>query len=281
MTSKEQPLSAVNPAAAASGAQALFDAAATEFPEPKLPESDLVTLPAGLEKGGKLITTVTVRELNGGDEEKIFRALLSRNPFHLRNTVIECGTVRIGDQDESHTLGLLRELLIGDLDAILFGIYKMTYGALIELKGWACPECGDKSDISFDVNEDIPVKTLADIAEIRFEVPLRKGGVAKVRLPTGDDQSAVGDNPDRTLVERNTVLLQRCIEEVLDSGGRSHSLVAFPGYARQMGIKDRRTILEQIAERQPGPQYTDIKFVHVSCAKEVTLALNLADLFLG
>ncbi len=261
--------------------QSIVEAAKTDFPVAPLPESDLVALPAGLVLDGKLIKTAIVKELNGAAEEKIFRALLSANPFHIRNTIIECGLVRVGDEPEKKTQKILPDLIIGDLDAILLGIYRMTYGDRIEIKGWKCPVCGDTEDIGLDISEDIPVKAMKDISEARFEVELKRGAKAKVRLPNGGDQAAAGDSADRTLIERNTILLQRCIEEVVETTGISKMLLAFPTYAQQMGIKDRHTVIQAIAERQPGPQLTAIKFVHNSCGKEVTLGLDLADLFLG
>jgi hypothetical protein len=276
-----EPLSSTDPQAAAAAIQGIMEAADTEFPEAPVPEDNSVDLPAGLLVNGVLATKAYVRELNGADEEKIFRALVARNLFHLRQTIIECGAVQIGENPKKDTPRLLKQMIIGDLDAILFGIYKMTYGDRVEVKGWICPECADPEDIGFDVSEDIEVKRLVDIADAEFTVELRGGKSAVVRLPIGADQEATGDNPDRTIVERNTILLQRCIVEVIDENGRSKNLAAFPSYAKEMGIKDRRLVISAIAERQPGPQYNSIKFKHVSCGKEVTLGLDLADLFLG
>jgi hypothetical protein len=276
-----EPLSATDPQAAAAAINSIMEAAETEFPDVPVPADNSVDLPAGLLVDGILVTKAYVRELNGADEEKIFRALVARNLFHLRQTIIECGAVQIGDQPQKDTPKLLKQMIIGDLDSILFGIYKMTYGDTVEVKGWICPECGDPENLKIHISEDIEVKRLGDISNAEFDVELRGGKRARVRLPVGADQEATGDNPDRTIVERNTILLQRCIIEVTDENGRSKNLAAFPSYTKQMGIKDRRLVIGAIAERQPGPQYNSIKFKHVSCGKEVTLGLDLADLFLG
>jgi hypothetical protein len=48
---------------------------------------------------------------------------------------------------------------------------------------------------------------------------------------------------------------------------------------RNLGIKDRRDILEEIAKRNPGPQLSEIKKACDTCGLEVELPLTLADLF--
>src|SRR5581483_1970841 len=265
-----QPLSATDPMAAAAGAAAAFDAAAADFPDPVPERPDLVNLPAGLKIGDKIVKTAFVRELNGLAEEQIFRAVLSRNPYHIRATIIGCGARQIGDEPEAETPRLLKQMLIGDLDAIMLGIYRMTYGGEVKVPGWTCPVCGDTEDIGLDVDEDIEVRKLADPSDRFFRVPLRKGGEAMVRLPDAEDQAAAGDDAERTMPERNSIILQRCISEVTDAAGNSKLFVAFPNAARDMGIKDREAVLQAIYERSPGPQYTAIKFTHNSCGKEVT-----------
>lgn len=277
----EEALPVVDPATASAMAEKVRAASLTDFPDAPEPESDLVDLPGGLVVDGRVIRTAQVRELTGAHEEKIFRALSSRNVTHLLNTVLECGTVRLGSEPEKSTPELLKKLVVGDREAILLGIRCMTYDDVVEISGWPCPACEEPTDIKMNLREDVEVKKSGDpAAAMVFDVPLRHGGKASVRLPNGADQEALGEDPKRNVKERETVLLQRCIESIEKPDGTKIMLSAFPSYARAMGIKDRRAVLAAIAERAPGPQYTDIKLTHASCGKEVSLALDLADLFL-
>jgi hypothetical protein len=61
--------------------------------------------------------------------------------------------------------------------------------------------------------------------------------------------------------------------------GSSIHVQAFPGAIAEMNIPDRRKIIEAINDRQPGPRYNVISFVHEECQKEVKLALSMVDLF--
>lgn len=279
----EAPLSSTDVMAAAGAAAAAFESAKTQFPAAPANESDLVDLPGGLVHGEHVYRTAKVKELNGGDEEKISRALMSGNMFHFFSTVLECGVETIGDLSADETRKLLPQLLIGDREALLLGIRCMTYDDTVDVVDWKCPECGEPVNITLSLHDDVKVRKLADPQkETYFDVPLRHGGHATVRLPNGEDQAAVAEKAaDRNLAERNTILLQRCVHEVDQGNGNKIMIAGFPSYVLQMGIKDRRAIIAAIVDRQPGPLYNEIKFNHLSCGNEVTLGLNLADLFLG
>lgn len=278
---EEAPLSTSDPAAAQSAIESIKDAAKEKFPSAPVADPDLVDLPGGLEIDGKWIQQARVRELNGADEEKIFRAFNSGNLMHVMNVVLECGVESFESQSQAATHQLLKEIVIGDREALLLGIRCSTYGDEVEITEWPCPSCEEPVDLNLNLREDVSViKSDEAASNMRFEVPLRKGGKAVVRLPNGEDQEVVGEDPKRNIKERNTIMLQRCISYVEQPNGTKIDFSAFPSYAKQMGALDRENIVKEITKRQPRPKYEDIKFVHDSCGKEVSLALNLADLFL-
>jgi len=273
--------SRTDPVAAAAAAQRLMDAGKEQFPkEPPDTEPDEVDLPGGLIQDGEVIRTATVRELTGEDEEKLYRSLGSKNRFQFMNTLLECGTERIGG--ESATTDLLSKLLIGDREQIILGIRRVTYGNEVTVVNYVCPECEvTTAEITFDISEDVPVRKLGNPREdIEFEVKLRRGAMARVRLPNGADQRVLLEHADATLAERNTFMLQQVMSSITEPNGVIHSLAGEPSLALKMGIADRRTILNEIAERAPGPRYNEITFVHEDCGKEVTLGVDLGDLFL-
>jgi hypothetical protein len=262
----------------------------TPLPEPPAIEQDeIVQLPGGLmiagDGGPKLISSVQVRELTGADEERLAKASASKSAFHFLNTLLECGVARIGDEDPASYPRLLKQMLIGDRDAVIFGIRRMTYGPTLEIQSWlGCPHCGEASDISLDLfnEDDIPVKRLENGVGREFDVDLRRGQVAHARLLTGEDQTAIGEMLDRsTNPERDTFILTHAVTTLTDKDGRSHLITMAPSLMRNLGLQDRRTLLKEITDRQPGPKYSDIKFIHPPCGKEVSMGLTLADLFLG
>lgn len=272
-------------AANAAGAAAM-SAAATKYPDAPAPSPEIVNLPGGLKVGQDFVTTVHVKELDGNAEEALSRAGLPDprtgqvNTFHYLNTLLEQGTVKVGDASPEESKGLLRKLLVGDRDAVLLGIRVITYGKDLEIPQWECPQCGDLSDLVIDLYTDVTVKTLNG-NDASFEVKLNKGAVASVRLPNGEDQQAMSENPKATQAERNTVTLQRCVSTIVDGEGRTHSMAGFPSLARDMTIPDRRKILKEISDRQPGPQFQDVKLTHAACGNEVSLSLGIGDLFLA
>jgi hypothetical protein len=250
-----------------------------DFPEIDEPSADMVELPGGLIEGDDVVREATVRELTGEHEEALARAIASLNPFHYIDTLLVCGTAAIGDEShEAKVKLLLKKLLVGDRDALILGIRSATYGDAIDIPEWQCPECGASSDLSIKLSQ-IETKTIEDPkAEMFFEVPLRKGGSAKVRLANGADQVAVFENLKWTQAERDSRLLSRCVLEIhKDNTARSVQLE--PSLVRNMSIPDRRSIIKELSERQPGPRYNDIKFTHDACGNEVSLQLSVGDLF--
>lgn len=262
-------------------AQAAVKAAlqdASPYPDVVPPPGDLVELPGGLTVDGETIKTVTVRELTGVDEEALARAAQNLHLFHFIDTLLVHGTVAFGQEPASRTAKLLKEALIGDRDAILLGIRVATFGETIELEDWECPECGGKSDLEFPVS-DIPVRPLTD--ERVFEVTLKSGRVAKVRLGTGADQTAVFEDKKLTQAERDSILLSRCIQTITDPDGTVHNFAGFPRATRNLPIPDRHKILKELDDRQPGPRFGELKFEHEGCGNEVPLPVGIGNLFPG
>lgn len=271
--------SAENPEATnATIANALAHAGVNVAPEVSSPPNDLVKLPGGLVLGGVVHRTAVVRELNGADEEALSRALQSGSAFRFMDVLIERGTVSVGESPA--TREMLKSMLVGDRDALALAIRIATYGDVMHVDQWVCPNCATQSDISFSLTEDVECRTLDDPAnDLVFHVKLRKGGDAKVRMPNGADQDAIFENEKWTTAQRNTILLSRCILNVTNANGQEFNMAAFPSLSLSMSSVDRHAIIEAISKRQPGPMYNSIRFVHEECQSEVTLALGVRDLF--
>ena len=286
MTQQSKPMDPNDPAvqakvaqASKALAQALEDNA--EIPVVPAPPADLVNLPIGLMRDKNLVRTAVVRELTGEHEEMLSRAVQTDNIFHFMDTLLTCGVQKIGDLDPSETKAALKDLFLGDRDELVLAIRRVTYGDELEVEGWTCPKCGGVKDITIPLADDevLPRKTLDDYADCEFDVALSKGKTAHVRLDTGKDQEAQFRDASLTSVERNTILLQRCLLTVNEKNGMLHNIIAEPSYIRFMTIPDRHKVLKELVERRPGPRYTEIKFEHEECGMEVSLALGIRDLF--
>jgi hypothetical protein len=270
-----------NPAAAAAAnaaAAAIMADEPGEKPVIPLPRDGFVRLPGGLKlDSGAIVHDVEVRELTGAHEERLAKAKESGDMSRYMQTFLECGVAKVGDQDASPAL--LRQLLLGDRDYLLLQIRVATYGDEIEYGEWVCPHCKEQSELTLEV-ADIPIGKMTE-EDRQFDVLLRKGGHATVRLPNGDDEAEILADPALTNSERNSILLSRCVLALQNKDGERVVVSAFPSLVRDgLGIVDRNRILDEIAKRQPGPRYDKVEYVH-TCGNIVHVPMGLMLLFPG
>ena len=233
-----------------------------------VPLDTTVTLPGGfITPAGELVTTAEVRELTGKDEEAISRSTTFGKSIL---TVLQRGTVKIGDipADEK----VLDQLLSGDRDMLILGIFKATFGHTAEVPGW-CSTCEDEKTVEVDLNNDIKVKVLTDPINDRVFTVKGKTQELTVQLPTGITQKELLMNSDKTSAELNTMLLENTVVKIGDSPVLSKLQV------QNLGLVDRRKVIEEINKRVPGPKFDDITVVCPDCDSEVTVPINLGALF--
>jgi len=270
-----------NPEQAHAEIAALLESTQSEYPTIALPPDDLVNLPGGLVRNGQLYNTATVKELTGEDEEALSRASQSLNMFHFIDRLLKRGVVQIGDLPVSETENLLDQLLIGDREQLILGVRRSTYGEDLDLEDWKCPLCGNEATLSMQLS-DIPTVELKNPEEDQtFEVKLRKGSKARVRLANGSDQVAIYDKKkELTQAERETILLSRCVLTITNAAGVEMSMEAFPSMSLGMSMPDRHSVLRELENRQPGPKYNQLEYKCEACGKDVKLSVGIGDLFL-
>lgn len=270
-----------NPGAAAAALDSITKMAGADMPVAEIPPDDLVTLPGGYIHKGDVIRNAVVRELNGADEEALAKALQGGNLYHLLDTLISRGVVQLGSLSPDETQKAIPELLVGDRDELLLGIRRATYGDTVEVFGWSCPECqGVVDKIEFSLTEDIErIKLKNPLEDIEFEVKLNRGAKAKVRLASGAVQLAVWEQNELVGPQRDDIMLSKTVQTYTDRRGQEHVISLWPSMVREMSAPDRRTIIRELSQRQPGPRYNDVRFTHDGCHKEVALALGITDLF--
>lgn len=261
---------AANPALANN----LINQAMEERPEPKpevhiiSPSDTVVTLPGGyINAAGEVITEAEVRELNGNDEEAISR---SSNIGKAILTILNRGTVRVGN--EKVTDQILDQMLSGDRDMLILGIFKATFGKEAELEAY-CDGCKNFKTVAVDLDTDIKVKVLPDPINDRvFTVQGRKN-VFTVQLPTGIAQKEMINNSDKTTAELNTIMLENSVLKIDNSPVLSKLQV------QNLGLTDRKKIIDEINGRLCGPQFDSISVTCPDCESEVPVPINLGTLF--
>lgn len=232
----------------------------------KLPPDTTVSLPGGLfDPFNGIINTAEVRELNGIDEEAISKI---NDPGKALLLILERATVKIGN--EPATNELLDALYSGDREMLLLAIRKVTFGAQVKVGPGNCPDCGQEQIFELDLNKDVPIKKFD--GEREFTVACKVGPVVAT-LPKGNLQKAIVESTNKTSAELDTILLKQCIISI-----NGNDLLD-PEAVRRLSIQDRRAVLKEITDRNPGPQLGEMKKACHSCGSEVPIPLSLADLF--
>ena len=244
-----------------------------EVPLIDTPPDCSVVLPGGYihPADGRLYVEADVRELTGVDEEMLAKPEVTKSLGRFTQLLLQRGVTRIGPfENPSNTI--LGSLLVGDRDMLLIAVRCATYGNELEMEV-NCPACDEHLDLRYDLSKDIPVKTMEEALERSFTYETKHGRKLTANLAVGTDQEAILNASNKTTIpELNTLLLSRCI---LDDAGVPLGLDG----VRALGIHDRRELLKQITERQPGPKYQSLDITCPVCAKEFPLSLTLYDLF--
>lgn len=233
----------------------------------------LVKLPAGLVTEGGIVREAEVQELTGEHEEALAKARQNNNPGRFVQVLLTSGVVSIGGQKP--TVKQLTSLLQGDIDALLLGIRKATFGSDFELEQVVCPNCGELNDLKMNLN-DIPMKELDEDREV--DVDLRFGRKARVVFPNGEVQAEIYKNAMLTPPELVSILLSHCVLGFIEQDGLFRPSNGMTD-VKKMGKKDRDTLNQFIYENQPGPRYDDVKAQCHACESEVEVELNVGLLF--
>lgn len=265
-----------NPAAANDAVEKFLSGAKDEAPTPKVPEAPdtVVSLPGGMVDriSGQVIREAEVRELTGADEEAL--AKVANHMGRYLDVLLTRGVVSLGG--EKATKETLDRLLAGDRDALLVAIRKATFGKALDLN-MECPHCEAKLDAEIDLDEDVPSSRLEDpVTESQFDVELDDGRTATVNLPTIQAQREIAMSGETNSAKLDTILLSRCVAEIdgVPTIGSSGLMTI-----RNLGMKDRKRLLKEIVERNPGPRLSETKVTCPQCDEEFAVPLNLMLLF--
>lgn len=238
----------------------------------KSPPSLVIQLPGGfMDVDGSVLDTVTVRELNGFDEEVIAR-VVSRNDASfadVMHAVLSQCTVKIGDKNSDPEL--LEFLYMGDWDAILLGIRIVSFGDSLNWKS-NCPHCSKLQTFNVDLTNDVPTRKLTE-REFSFD---GKRDTYEVHYPLADVTMKVmdlGSNPTSSAITTET--LYGCITSINGVPVRSRDQI------RAMPSSDREQIIARVTEKMPAVLLGEVKKTCSYCEGEVNVPISLAALFQG
>ena len=232
------------------------------------PSDNFVTLPGGyVTPTGEVIKVAEVRELNGRDEEAIGKAT---NTGRLFAMLINRAVVSVGNVKATDTI--LDNMLAGDRDALLLGIYKATFGNEAVVPSW-CPGCKEFKSTSIDVDKDIKIRSLIDPINDRVFTVKGKTNEFLVALPTGVTQRELSVETDKTIAELNTILLENTVLEINGISVLSKSQV------QNLGIVDRKLIIVEIVSKSPGPKFEEMTIDCPDCEGKVVVPISLGALF--
>ncbi|MFJ4739071.1 hypothetical protein [Streptomyces sp. NPDC088775] len=236
------------------------------------PGENHLLLERGICREGAWYRDAEVKELTGADEEAI--AAAGSSSYKVFETLLLRGVRTIGNESMSRKLA--SELLIGDRELLVMAIRRATFGDDLEFEELPCPHCGELVDLTVPLDA-IPFTHLDSPEQTEFQVPLRRGTTAFVRLPTGEDQAAVLAIKEGNGAKQDSEILGRCVLRIRHADGTETKRPP----ATHLSMSDRKNVLKFLADTQPGPRYGDFSFVHEVCGKEVPLPISLAVLFRG
>jgi hypothetical protein len=230
------------------------------------PSDTVVTLPGGyINAAGEVITEAEVRELTGADEEAIAKAA---NVGRALLTILQRGTVRIGN--EKATEEILDQLLSGDRDTLLLAIFKATFGSTTEVPVFIG---GEAKQVEVDLDKEIKYKILTDPINDRLFTVKGKKNEFTVQLPTGKTQKEMILNAEKSQAELTTVMLEGTVIKIDDTPVVSKQQV------RNLGLVDRKRIVDELNDRIPGPQFDEITVTDPDTGSEVQVPVNFGTLF--
>ncbi len=235
-----------------------------------------------IDKDGVLHDTFDYREMTGKDEEAISKAEVKSNGAKLCNVLVERCVERIGTIDKKEVGQfkwgqIVRDMLGGDLDYMVFKIREISKGTEIEFTH-KCPNCGQKL-ITVMNTDEFKIQPFKGEREIPFELVRgykdNKGNIHKsgvMRMPNGYDREIITPMFRKNASSAVTTLITRCM--TFDDGTIPNSQ-----QVQEMSIRDRDILENIIKENVFGVDTTIEGLICDNCGQDITGELGQSDFF--
>jgi len=176
-------------------------------------------LPTGFAAGKQWYRNARLRPLNGADEEVVSESARAFLPAERVTALLTRCLMNLGPK-ASIVNEDVRSLSVGDRDALLLYLHRLTFGHRIHAI-LACPQpsCKEKMDLELTIGDLLVPPN--EQAEESYEMVISKNSTAykvKFRLPTGADQEEVARLALRDRGAASRLMLRRCIQTVEREG---------------------------------------------------------------
>jgi hypothetical protein len=171
-----------------------------------------VTLPGGFWIDGERRQDARLGSLTGKDEEFLLAEGVALLPARRTTELLHRCLERLGEHDRP-TTELVGELTVGDREALLLHLRRVTFGDRVSCVV-DCPRehCGERMDIELDLGELLlaPYEHARPRYDIRIEGDAE--GPVSFRLPRGSDQEHVAPVAGSDIDGAVDALLRRCLD---------------------------------------------------------------------
>lgn len=244
---------------------------------------DEFELPGGLvDVTGQLHKDVELDEMRGIDEEILtssrYKGKMNLALHHMLARVVK----RIGSITDVK-VSVIRQLLVGDRDYILLRLQEWTNGIAVDTEvPCPTPDCDYTNKLNFSL-EQIPVKEL-DKGKRTFTVELPKGIYINGKV----HKEVIFDLPTSKISESMEIYINRkeftqgltlLFMESVKSIGSLDKKDLTEDIFKYMSSKDRKFLIDEINTRQPGPEYTTVKYVCEKCGQEHSFDVASTNFF--
>jgi hypothetical protein len=179
------------------------------------------TVPGGLWADGEVRREFALRPVSGVDEAFLLEMGDAVLPARRASALL----ARCLDAGRLDPLAVVRDLSVGDREALLLQLRRLSMGDRIECV-IACPakDCGEALDVELSVTALLLPPYASWPREGTHEVMIEdEVGALRVqfRVPTGADQEAAADLAYRNTGDPVRLLLRRCVSSASSSRGPS------------------------------------------------------------
>jgi hypothetical protein len=243
-----------------------------------------VTLPVGVavDSNGQLQRAATIRKMTGREEAILADPMLQSSGGKLITALLTNCVKALGSQPISETW--IRQLTSADRNFLLLAIRRLTFGDEMTAR-YSCPSCGGLNLATENLAE-LPVRHLDGHTLSETRVSLVDGYCdpdgewhydVVFRLPTGEDEEAVGNRHDTNEVRQRDALQARCLIAVGTLEAQRIRALG-PSILASLSIPDRARIQTAIDAATPGVDLTrPITCLH--CGHEFVSPLDMSNFF--
>jgi len=236
-------------------------------------KTSAVILPNGFSINGRPYRNAGLRVPNGNDEifiKELFPGIsaVKRTIFLLSRCVVELGPKKEVDDND------IRNLTLGDRDALLLHLRRLTYGERIE-SVIICPKAGCKEKMSLELQIDSllipPKRHIREFYQLNKKVNGEDYSI-EFKLPSAGDIEAVSDSSVKDSEPASTKLLYRCIRDVKKNGQNLKSGIMLP-----------ETVADAISRRMAELDTQSeilLKMTCPACSFEFIADFDIGDFFL-